>query len=65
MLYLLVQQARITAGALIITGMILGAFVHSVAYNLAAFIGTGLMVSDITDWCRMGLLIAKMPWNKV
>ncbi len=59
------RQVRIATGTLTLTGIILGAFVHPAAYSLAAFVGVGLMVAGITDWCGMGLLIAKMPWNKV
>lgn len=59
------RQVRIATGALTLTGVLLGAFVHPAAYSLAAFVGAGLMVAGITDWCGMGLLIAKMPWNKV
>ena len=59
------RQVRIATGSLTLTGIILGAFVHPAAYSLSAFVGAGLMVAGITDWCGMGLLIAKMPWNKV
>ncbi|MEK7412060.1 MAG: sulfurtransferase, partial [Planctomycetota bacterium] len=26
--------------------------------------GAGLMLAGITDTCMMGLLLAKMPWNR-
>ena len=28
------------------------------------FVGCGLIVAGVTDWCGMGLLLAKMPWNR-
>jgi len=59
------RQVRITAGVLIVTGFILGASVHPAFYGVTAFVGAGLIVSGITDWCGMGLLMAKMSWNKV
>ena len=59
------RQVRITVGALILNGFILGASVNPAFYSVTAFLGAGLIVSGITDWCGMGLMIAKMPWNKV
>jgi rhodanese-related sulfurtransferase len=59
------RQVRIAIGSFTVTGVILGSFVHPAGYFLSAFVGIGLMFSGITDWCGMGLLIAKMPWNKV
>ena len=31
---------------------------------LSAFIGAGLLFAGITDTCGMGMLLARMPWNK-
>jgi hypothetical protein len=31
---------------------------------LSAFVGAGLVFAGITDFCGMGLLLARMPWNK-
>jgi len=58
------RQVRIAAGALVLTGVLLGWFVHPGFYSLCAFIGAGLVFAGITDYCGMGLLLAKMPWNK-
>jgi hypothetical protein len=27
-------------------------------------VGAGLVFAGVTDWCGMGLLLAKMPWNQ-
>jgi len=59
------RQIRIAAGALTLLGVILGGIINPIYYYLSAFVGTGLMFSGITDTCGMGLLLAKMPWNKV
>ena len=59
------RQVRIAAGGLVLTGLILGSLIHPTAYLLSGFVGAGLMFAGITDWCGMGLLLAKMPWNKV
>lgn len=58
------RQVRIAAGILILTGVILGTWVHPGFYGLAAFVGAGLTFAGITDWCGMGLLLAKAPWNQ-
>jgi len=58
------RQVRIAAGLLVLTGVILGTWVHPALYGLAAFVGAGLTFAGITDWCGMGLLLAKAPWNQ-
>ena len=58
------RQVRIAAGALVLTGVVLAQFVHPAFAWLSGFIGAGLIFAGITDWCGMGMLIAKMPWNQ-
>jgi len=58
------RQVRIVAGSLVFTGVLLGWFVHRAFFGLSAFVGAGLIFAGITDFCGMGLLLAKMPWNK-
>ena len=58
------RQVRIAAGALVLSGVLLGWLVHPFFVGLSAFVGAGLMFSGITDTCAMGMLIAKMPWNQ-
>jgi rhodanese-related sulfurtransferase len=58
------RQVRIVAGALVFTGTALGWFVHRGFFVLPAFVGAGLVFAGVTDFCGMGLLLAKMPWNK-
>lgn len=59
------RQVRIATGLLVLAGTALGAFVHPGLLAIPAFVGTGLVVAGVTDWCGMGLLLARMPWNKV
>lgn len=59
------RQVRIAAGSLVLTGVILGWQVHPAFYGLAAFVGAGLTFAGITDTCGMGMMLAKMPWNRV
>jgi rhodanese-related sulfurtransferase len=58
------RQVRIAAGSLVLIGIILGWLVHRGFFGLSAFVGAGLVFAGITDFCGMGLLLAKMPWNK-
>jgi rhodanese-related sulfurtransferase len=58
------RQVRIAAGSLVLTGVVLGWTVHPAFFGLSAFVGAGLVFAGITDFCGMGLLLAKLPWNK-
>ena len=58
------RQVRITAGALVVLGAVLGYFVHPYFAGLSALVGAGLVFAGITDTCGMGLLLARMPWNR-
>lgn len=58
------RQVRIAAGALVFTGVILAWFVHPGFMWLSGFVGAGLVFAGITDFCGMGLLMAKAPWNR-
>jgi len=58
------RQVRIAAGALVIAGVSLAFFVDQAWMILPAFVGAGLVFAGITDTCGMGLLLAKMPWNR-
>jgi rhodanese-related sulfurtransferase len=57
------RQVRIAAGSLVLAGVLLAVFVHPYFIALSAFVGAGLVFAGITDWCGMGLLLAKLPWN--
>jgi rhodanese-related sulfurtransferase len=58
------RQVRIAAGMLVLTGAVLGAFVHPYWIGLAAFVGAGLVFAGVTDTCGMGMVLARMPWNQ-
>ena len=58
------RQVRIAAGSLIVVGAAVGCFVHPGGYGLSTFVGAGLVFAGLTDTCAMGMLIAKMPWNR-
>ena len=57
------RQVRIAAGAFVLAGVLLGAFINPWFLILSGFVGCGLIFAGITDWCGMALLLARMPWN--
>ncbi len=60
----IMRQVQITAGALILTGVLLGLFVAPGFFGLSAFVGAGLMFAGVTGWCGMANLLSLMPWNR-
>jgi rhodanese-related sulfurtransferase len=58
------RQVRIAAGSLVLLGAVLAWFVHPAFIALSAFVGAGLTFSGVTDTCGMGMLLARMPWNR-
>ena len=58
------RQVRIAAGSLVCLGALLSWLVHPAFIALSAFVGAGLVFAGITDTCGMGLLLARMPWNR-
>jgi len=58
------RQVRFTAGLLVMTGVALGVFLTPYLFLLSAFVGAGLAFSALTDTCGMGMVLARMPWNK-
>jgi rhodanese-related sulfurtransferase len=59
------RQVRVAAGALVLAGAAGGTWLHPALYGLSAFVGAGLVFAGITNWCGMGLLLARAPWNQV
>lgn len=57
------RQVRIAAGSLVLLGVGLS-FVHPYLIGLSAFVGAGLVFAGVTDTCGMGMLLARMPWNR-
>ncbi len=58
------RQVRIAAGSLVVLGAALSWLIHPAFIALSAFVGAGLVFSGVTDTCGMGLLLARMPWNR-
>ena len=58
------RQVRIAAGSLVVLGVTLGLLVHPALFGVAGFVGAGLVFAGVTDTCGMGLMLARMPWNR-
>jgi rhodanese-related sulfurtransferase len=58
------RQVRIAAGSLALIGAVLALAVHPSFAGLSAFVGAGLVFAGVTDTCGMGLVLARMPWNR-
>jgi rhodanese-related sulfurtransferase len=60
----IMRQVQITAGALVLLGVVLGVLFQPAFFGLSAFVGAGLMFAGTTGWCGMAKLLAAMPWNR-
>lgn len=58
------RQVQMVAGALILTGVVLGYAVDSRLFLLSGFVGAGLLFAGVSGWCGMASLLLKMPWNR-
>lgn len=58
------RQVRIAAGSLVLIGVAL-AYLNPWFIGLSAFVGAGLVFAGVTDTCGMGMMLARMPWNRV
>ena len=58
------RQVRVCAGLIILIGSLLAIVISKWFALIPLFVGAGLLNAGITEWCGMGLLLAKMPWNK-
>ncbi len=59
------RQVRVAAGSMVVLGTALGALVHPGFLALSGFVGAGLVFAGITDTCGMGMMLARMPWNRI
>ncbi len=58
------RQVRLAAGLLVLSGVVLSVVVSPYMILISGFVGTGLAFSALTDTCGMGMILARMPWNK-
>ena len=60
----IMRQVQITAGLLVLAGVLLSLTVAPGWIGLSAFVGAGLTFAGVTGWCGMARLLALMPWNR-
>ncbi len=58
------RQVRFVAGLFVLIGVVLSYLVSAHFVLLSGFIGAGLVFSALTNTCGMGMMLARMPWNK-
>ena len=60
----IMRQVQITAGLLVLIGIILGFSVSIYFTLLSAFIGAGLVFAGLSGWCGMAKVLMLLPYNK-
>lgn len=58
------RQVRMTAGSLVLAGVVGSKLLSPKLGLLAGGIGAGLTFSAATNSCTMGQMLSKMPWNR-
>ena len=58
------RQVRILAGAMVAAGGLLALLVNPLFALVPAAVGGGLVFAGVTDSCAMGLVLAKLPYNR-
>ena len=58
------RQVQITAGMMVLVGVILGFTVSPWFFALSGFVGAGLTFAGLTGTCAMATLLGAMPWNR-
>ncbi|MFE9848578.1 rhodanese-like domain-containing protein [Streptomyces sp. NPDC005576] len=58
------RQVRLTAGSLVLFGLLLGQVVHPAFQLIAAGIAAGLVYSALSNSCAMASLLGKLPHNR-
>lgn len=58
------RQVQLIAGSMVLTGVLLGAFVNPWFLAVAAFFGAGLTFAGATGTCGLALVLMRMPWNR-
>lgn len=58
------RQVQITAGMMVLLGVVLGFAVSPWFFALSGFVGAGLTFAGVSGTCAMASLLAVMPWNR-
>lgn len=60
----LMRQVQITAGLLVLAGVVMGGTVSAAFYLVAGFVGAGLTFAGLTGSCALASVLRLMPWNR-
>ena len=58
------RQVRIVAGSLVALGAIAALTLSPLAAVVPLLVGSGLVFAGVTDTCAMGMLLARLPYNR-
>ncbi|MEU1494909.1 rhodanese-like domain-containing protein [Streptomyces sp. NPDC005776] len=58
------RQVRLTAGSLVLLGLLLGQVIHPAFQLLSAGVAAGLVYSALSNSCAMASLLGKLPYNR-
>lgn len=58
------RQVRLTAGSVVLLGLLLGQVIHPAFHLLSAGIAAGLVLSALSNSCAMATLLGKLPYNR-
>ncbi|WP_371614559.1 rhodanese-like domain-containing protein [Streptomyces sp. NBC_00454] len=58
------RQVRLTAGSLVLLGLLLGLLAHPAFALLSAAVAGGLVFSALTDTCGMAAVLGRLPFNR-
>lgn len=57
------RQVRLVAGSIVLTSVVASLWVPGAAI-VAGLVGGGLTMAALTDTCAMGMMLAKLPYNR-
>lgn len=60
----IVRQVQLIIGSIILISILAGFAGLKFGFILAGLFGSALAFAGLTGWCGLGMLLAKMPWNK-
>lgn len=60
----IMRQVQITAGSLVLAGVLLSLYIDPRFIWVSGFVGAGLMFAGLSGTCAMGSLLSQMPWNR-
>jgi rhodanese-related sulfurtransferase len=61
----IMRQVQITAGSLVVLGIVLAVLVNPWFAAISAFVGAGLTQAGFTGNCAMASMLKHMPWNRI